>query len=225
MRRISNTYYSLMTSLPRYAISYKTSERHLSRIQLEKRFRLLEENTKRYLDEVEWLLWQSWFMPGLTLNELQSRSARILSESPELIKELLFSFLNLRTVLTAFSVRQAEPESKAGSIALLRGTMREQILKNWQKEDFGLGNLYPKMKAILQFAQVNQASLAEESILNLLWQLLDKFENGHYFDLMAVIIYLLRWNIVDYWSSFDVNQALAKINEMIKTLLKEVKDE
>jgi hypothetical protein len=46
------------------------------------------------------------------------------------------------------------------------------------------------------------------------WQMLDRVGAGHYFDFEALIIYLMRWSLVDRWARYNGEAAVEQFRKL-----------
>ena len=214
-------YYMLMASLPRHDRQYKVNDTPLSQLQLDKRIKLMPEEERTIARTIVNLVWLSAFSREMPFaNTL--KEARILLALPNpFIHELVEWHMDLRSLLTALRWRHREQTPPERTCDYWYTRFNAHLLKHWQEADFGLKHALPWFPELArQFDSGDTASM-ENTLLNILWKHLDLIEARHYFDLEAVIIYLLRWQVVNYWSKFNETAVLTRINVLAQQIVKE----
>jgi hypothetical protein len=68
----------------------------------------------------------------------------------------------------------------------------------------------------------NETLALDKLLLNLSWQYYARLNRGHYFDFPAVVLYVLRWDMIHRWVSYDADRALLRFNELVNAGMAEV---
>lgn len=207
-------YYTLITSLPRHGRQFKVKETAISRVQLEKRLKLIPENERNILTQVENVIWNSWFSPELPSSETYSRAQKLFSLRNSFLNEIIHWHFNVRSLFVALRLRRRQPSPPPNQKNYPFGDLTIRLINNWHEPTFGLQHIYPWLPEVNKMIINNETAALEDILLTKLWKHLDVVECGHYFDFEAVIIYLLRWNIVNYWSRFNEIAAVECMNEL-----------
>lgn len=212
-------YYTLLTSLPKHGRQFKIKEPIISRIQLENRLTLLPEKEKNILFEIENVVWSSWIYQSLSFNETDIRAKKLFTLGNVFLNEMIEWYFNIRSILAALRLRnkQFSPPTEK----FMHGPLNRRLINGWDKLDFGLEHLYPWILGVNQKIADNDIAGIENIVLFQLWRHLAIIEDRHYFDFEALIIYILRWNIVNYWSQFNETIAMQRISELADRLLNE----
>ena len=69
--------------------------------------------------------------------------------------------------------------------------------------------------------EANRLLNAEESVelerllFEAVWNKLGRLGTGHYFDFEALVIYVLRWNLVDRWSRYQGEEAVKRFRTLL----------
>lgn len=207
-------YYTLLTSLPRHGRHYKVKQTPISRIQLEKRFKLLMQNERELLKEIEFLVWQSWFSSNVSLKEIVTRAKKILALEQPFITEILYWYFDIRSLFAALRLHKMQTSPPDIPADFWFGQLTPRLINHWNDTDFGLRSKYPWLLEANKKLLQHEGLAVEDLLLTQIWQHLNAIESQHYFDFEALIIYLLRWNIVQYWSTFNETMAQNRLNEL-----------
>lgn len=224
---MTSYYYMLITSLPRHSRQYKIKQTPISRIQLEKRLKLLTESERNILNNLTNCLWDSWFDPKLPFQATITKSKTLLALNMPFINELIHWFFNLRSLFVALRLRKTDSSPPANPQEYWSSQWNARLIKNWDMPDFDLKSIYPWLTAINSKLSnqdrsiTGQAAFIEDTLLTLIWKHLDSIEARHFYDFEALIIYLMRWNIVNYWSQFNEKIASDRIRELADNILVE----
>lgn len=216
------SYYTLMTSLPRLPGNFKVSQAPISQLQLMKRAKLVPEYDKDIVKLLINLTWRDWFN---TENEVNTR--KTITKLDELhnpfIKSLLTYYFDIRSILAALRLRRDNTDSTGQKQTVLLTHWQLRMTAHWSEPDFGLGVVYPWLKEVVAKQSSNEPQLIDEIIISQLWRHLQSIETLHYFDLEALIIYMLRWQIINYWCQFDGEKAFTDIDALANTQLENLK--
>ncbi len=218
---MTSYYYMLITSLPRHSRQYKIKQTPISRIQLEKRLKLLTESERNILNNLINCLWDSWFDPKLSFQATMTKSKTLLALNMPFINELIHWFFDIRSLFVALRLRKTESQPPTNPQEYWSSQWNTRLIKNWDRPDFGLKSLYPWLLAVSSIRDITGQAFVEDTLLTLIWKHLDSIEARHFYDFEALIIYLMRWNIVNYWSQFNEKIASDRIHELADKILAE----
>jgi len=90
-----------------------------------------------------------------------------------------------------------------------------QIQRYWSDPTFGLDHPFPWLHRANDLLRSQDSLEVERLLLGLSWHQLGRASEGHYFDFVAVVIYVLKWDIVARWTSYDGAQALKRFNTLV----------
>lgn len=218
---MTSQYYTVACSLPRMNAHFQIQETPISRVQLEKRLKLLPAEQYTLALTVESLVWTSWFMPQQSVAQLRQVMQNVMSTQSDFVHNTLMWFFDLRSIFAALRMRNAKKEPPENPQDYWITRWNHKLLRNWNELDFGLKSVYPWLPKIAADIARKDTVAVEEFLLSYIWKYLSVLETGHYFDFEAIIIYLLRWNIIHYWSQFNNDSALKQLNELSHSLLNE----
>jgi len=207
-------YYTLIVSLPRHDRQFTVSETPISHPQLEKRLALLSVPDRKTTQEVIMFVWSSRFLGDIPLATSLLDARHLLKLNNSFINGLIQWHLDLRSLMAALRWRKASQIPPANPEAYWHSRFNTHILNHWNEPDFGIKRFLPWFSALAEKLDKGEAEAVENIILDAFWKYLTLAETQHYFDLEAVIIYLMRWHVVDYWSQFNGEKALERMNAL-----------
>lgn len=202
-------YTTLICSLPAFGPLFKAQQTPLSRINLEQRLTMLEPNDYEVIEKLSQLL--DWFQHPLERSdaELLSMVKKILPTiENEFIRAQVEWRLSLRTLVAASRRKQlglALPQAQEWGF----GPWTAFIARHWQEPIFGLERLVPWLAKVNDLLANAEAAALEKYLLQLVWEELERVAMGHEFDLEAVALYRLRWDLVARWTAYGTD--LAKV--------------
>lgn len=213
------SYYTLMTALPDLPPLAKCKQLPISRIALERRLTMLEEEDLKQLQLAESLYHFSESpQPAVSDQKLvyqwQSQLEQIHST---VIRECIQLRLEWQSVIAAMRQRQQGDKGPEQYFGLGRWTTR--IRQHWQEPTFGLEDAMPLLSELQPQMQKGAAGEVEEQINTWLWQNLFQVERSHAFQLETVICFVLRWGIAEKQIENDADQALDAFESMVETLI------
>jgi len=214
-------YAMLMASLPPHALSlWDDKNKSLSQVQLERHLTLLQPEDKQMLAKIESVLhWAK--MPSIKEAKEIAKSSEQLLQSVQtpFLQEIIIWRLQIRTIIAAIRQRKLNGELAEKDEGIGYGDLPRIIKKNWQIDDFALSNRFPWVNEANQLFNSNECVALEKLLLNLSWRHYEKMGQGHYFDFEAVIIYVLRWDIINRWSQNDTEKAMQQFEHLVEVAL------
>lgn len=126
--------------------------------------------------------------------------------------------LLLLSLVTAFVARKNG--WRIADYVKARGDVYDAI-RNSNAPDFGLTAQIPTIGEIMKIADETDPVSKEEMIDSYKWKWLDEFTFREPFDIVALIAYMARTEMLDRWSLLDVEQGKARFTEIINNLRKE----
>ena len=89
------------------------------------------------------------------------------------------------------------------------------LKKHWQEKDFGIGHLLPWVIDANTLIEQNDTLELEKYMLDLVWRHYARMGRDHYFDFAAVVIYVLRWDVINRWCNYNRELASARFEELV----------
>lgn len=213
----------LIASLPAHQLDLFIGEQMpISRIQLNKRLVLLEEQDKVDLAHVEHL--QKWSQHTNVLDSefIQKTEKTLALIENDFVKQSLLWRLELRTIMSALRKRQQGQSCPEDKNSLGFGKWPYFINKNWQQPDFGIGKQLPWVIEVDRFMRQGDTLGLENFLLKLIWNHYATLGNPHYFNFEAVVIYVLRWDVIRRRASYDKDKAQLRFDELVQSGLKAI---
>jgi len=194
----------------------------LSRIQLNKRLALLDKKDTADLQKIESLLHWSHMKEDVdhifvaqTLNSIESIDSIF-------IKNIVIWRLELRVILAALRMRHKGLKQPPDSKFLDFDYWHFFISNYWHEPDFGLSKQLPWLLDANTLLLENNSYQLEKLLFNVVWEHYHRQNFGHYFNFEAVIIYVLRWDIVSRWRNNSSTLALKRFNDLVDTGLENI---
>lgn len=216
-------YTLLLSSLPlQPADLFSTKILPISRIQLDKRLTLLDEQDAEDLARIEALLHWSKMQEADDEHIVKTGLVELELIRSQFLHDIVLWRLELRTLLTALRRKQASENAQLPDPFYGFGDHLPMIRRNWQRPDFGLGYTQPWLKQAQQLMADNETMALDKLLLNLNWRYYARLSRGHYFDFPAVVLYVLRWDLIHRWVSYDQDRALLRFNELVCAAMDDV---
>lgn len=212
-------YAMLMASLPPHPMSlWDKKNKPVSRLHLERRLTLLNEQDRQQLAEIEAVLHWSKINTEHSDSETLAEAENLIKtlERP-LLQDVVVWRLELRTIMAAIRRRKLGKEAPAKNERWGIGQVVPFIRRNWQTNDFSLSHRFSWVSTANTLLESEQTHELEKLILNLGWQYYASLGQSHYFDFEAVVIYVLRWNIVQRWVQCNEQEAMRQFETLVTT--------
>ena len=215
-------YTLLISSLPPLPALFALRETPISRFRLRQRLALLTQQDAATLQNLEGLMdWKR--MP------LESTDPELVRTVEQLLARLdsapLQAMVRARfeqyTVVTALRRRLRGASAPARSERWGYGRFLAAIVRNWTEPLFRLEHAFPWIREAHQYLHDHDSLGLERLLLATAWQQLARASEGHYFDFEAVVSYVLRWNLLECWISWDRRTAMARFRGLLESGLGE----
>ncbi len=211
----SHRYTMLLTSLPYHGPLFGAKQTPLSRIRLDQRLKLLEPEDAGCLRTLMRIL--DW-----TRQDPDRADAEAMAEAAPLVASIAHPFvrdlatwrLEYRTLIAALRRRQrGEPLPSDEHWGF--GRWRGRIRRNWTEPAFRLEGAFPWLPEAARLSAAGDALGLERLLLGVVWSHLDRISDGHPFDFEAVVIYVLRWDLIARWTSYEADAAERRFDELV----------
>ena len=146
-----------------------------------------------------------------------SRATTIMGEIDNpFLRDIIQDRLELRTVVAALRRRRQggpapEPLERWGF-----GRWTDQIRRNWTDPVFRLERVFPWAAEAGRLLDAEDWLELDKLLLRQVWQDLGRRGEGHHFDFEAVVIYVLKWSLVDRWTGYDAAKASTRFNGLVE---------
>jgi hypothetical protein len=218
-------YTMLMASLPLHPADLLSARQPpVSRIQLDKRLALLDKHDREELESIEQMIFWSHARDASSEEIIAQDNAALAMIKNPFLKHLVLWRLTTRTLVSGLRLRHAgfTPPNKNSFIGF--GKWLPAIAKNWERPDFGINPIeVPWLAKANEFIVRNQPLELEKLLLTMSWRYYAKLSNQHTFDFEAVVIYVMRWDVINRWSHYNRDYfketALANFNKLVDASL------
>lgn len=218
-----NRYTMLIASLPVHPASmFASKQTPISRIQLDRRLRLLEEGDARLLSRLEGLF--HWDRLPLDLSDeaiVRLADALMAELGNPTLREIISFRLDLRTVLAALRRRRRGETAPTPRQAWGYGHWVDYIRRHWHDPNLGLDHLLPWVREVSRLVAEGDSQELERRLLEIMWIALGRLGEGHYFDFEAVVVYVLRWDMLARWTTYDGPAAGRRFHALVESALGE----
>ncbi len=218
----SHRYAMLMNTLPYHGSLFAAKQTPLSRLRLQQRLRLLEPEDATRLATVSQLLdWTHQEQARSDIEIMAWARDQVAEIDNAFARDLVVWRLELRTLIAALRRRHhGEPSPHNNRWGF--GRWLGQIRRNWSEPGFRLEGVFPWLAEAERHIVANDALALERLLLGVVWSHLERISDGHYFDFEAVVIYLMRWDLIARWTSHDGDEAERRFAELVDAALADV---
>jgi len=213
----------LMASLPRHKNNLFDEEQvPVSRIQLNKRLSLLSPEDTTDLLKIEELLHWSHMKKDIDQVFVTKTINSIASINNQFIKDIVIWRLEIRVILAALRLRYQGLAKAPDNKTLGFDYWQNAITQYWHQPDFGLTKRLPWLAEANALLTTNKSLDLQKLLFSVVWDHYHRQNFGHYFNFEAVIIYVLRWDIINQWSSCDKSVATQRFNSLVDVELQKL---
>ena len=216
----ADRYVMLMSSLPHLGRLFRAKERPLTRIQLEGRLRLLEPEDARTLRRIENTLRWAVLAPGSRDREQAERGRAVIGELDDpTLREAVARRLEARTLVAALRRRRDGQSPPADPAEVGYHRQADLLARHWDARGFGLARHAPWLGEAEDLLQAGDSEALERLLLRQAWDDLARLGRGHAFDFTAVVLYVLKWDLMDRWMRYDGTAARARFERIAEAAL------
>lgn len=213
-------YVTLMSSLPYHGELFGARQTPLSRFQLDKRLAWLRPEHSETLRSIEDIMRWRRLELGMTDAEYLEQADRVIDELDiPLLEEVVRTRLEARTLIAALRKRRAGHPAPGPGQRWGYGRWLGVIARHWGEADFGLARVYPWVAEASRKLEEGDVLSVDRLFMNYAWEEMSRLGAGHYFDFEAVVIYVLRWDLIDRFTQYDAAGAGARIVELASECL------
>ena len=216
----ANAYIMLMSSLPGAERLFLAKRPPLSRLKLDRRLSVLAPEDTRELKLAEQVLHWGEISINLTDREIVARAKKALKETNnETVRRLIRDRLEIRTCMAAIRRRARGEQAPKAETVWGFGRWTGHIARNWNEKAFGLDRVFPWLAEADKLYRAGDTLALQRLILAEAWKSANRLKGEHHYDFVAVVVYVLKWNILDRWSRYDGAQASVRFEELTDAAL------
>lgn len=215
-------YVQLITSLPGHGPLFGATQTPLSAINLNQRLSLLEPEDKQILDKIADLMdWHRLRIERTDADIVElARSIMPICRNP-FVRDLVEWRLESRTLIAALRHRRRGEEAPSATTLWGYGRWLATVRARWHEAHFGLERVFPWLPEAREYIDNGNALALEKLLLGMFWDHLDRVSEGHEFDFEAVLIYMMRWDLVARWVGYQGEGAVQRFDEMVEGALRD----
>ena len=131
------------------------------------------------------------------------------------LKQAVEFVINLRTIVAALRRRRLGQNSPPAKSDWGYSPWIKRIERHWTEPDFGLGSAVHWLPEARRLWDDDDSVGLERLILVESWKQFSRLSNGHYFDFPAVVLYVLRWSLINRRVNYDREIAHERFNSLI----------
>lgn len=211
----SNAYVMLLASLPGPAALFVAKQAPLSRLKLEGRLRVLAPEDMETLRLVEGALdWRQLPISATEQDVIDRGRAALSRIENETLQAIVRERLELRTCVAALRRRARGEGPPAADTAWGFGRWVGHIARNWTDPDFRLSGVFPWLREADRLMRADDTMGLERLVLEQSYKRLQRQAGEHIFDFEAVVLYVLKWNIVDRWARYNTEAAARRFEDL-----------
>ena len=205
-------YYTLIGSLPALPCSFDEMERvPISQLKLNERLKMLAPRDAKVVDEMsEFLVWERQPLERTDEDILRRYEQFRREVENQLAQELIRDSMAMRTVLAGLRCRRLGLEAPQGVAPIAA-----QIARNWSHPDFRLGAQYPWIAEVDRQLNGDTPFDLERMRIELAWRRVGRLAEEHFFSFEAVVLYLMRWELVYRWTQRDAEVGQRKFEQLV----------
>ncbi len=216
----TDVYIMLMSSLPSPEALFLAKRPPLSRLKLDRRLRILAPEHARALRLTEKVLHWGDIPLSTTDAELVARARTAVREiENETVRLLIRDRLEIRTCMVALRRRQRGESAPASGTAWGFGRWTRHIARNWTEASFRLDAVFPWLREADTLLKAGETLPLQRLILQQAWKSANRRKGAHQYDFEAVVVYVLKWNIVDRWGRYHGETAVKRFDRLTEDAL------
>jgi len=218
---MSDQYITLMASLPPHLPNlFATKQTPISHIKLDERLQMLGSKDANDLQVIEGLFRWDHMSIDTGDHEMIARGLRAQSQiESDFIREIMLWRLETRTFIAALRRSHLGQAAPLANEKWGYGRWLQQIKSHWNEPAFALGRQLPWLVEAQRYVTEENYLGLERLLLGRLWDYYGRVAGMHYFDFEAVVVYVLRWDVINRWSHYNVCKAEKRFNDMAESAL------
>jgi hypothetical protein len=212
----SQPYYTLLASLPPLPRFDQTERLPITRERLHQRLSMLTPDDARlFRHAAEFLTWQRQTATRTDQEMIVKFKKMEEHIAQSKLRSILDFPIDQLTIMVALRRRFRGLQAPASGEPWGVGRYVNHIEQNWEEPHYKLSAVYhwiPQARAHLEAGE----TLALERLLkNTLWDHVDRSVPPYEFGFSAVLAYIIKWDILDLWLSYNIEDAQVRFDELI----------
>ena len=213
----SQPYFTLLASLPPLPRFDHTERLPITRERLAQRLHMLTpDDAQLYERAAEFLAWQR---QSATRTD-QEMIANFKKMEAHIAQPRLQSIFDLpidqRMIMVALRRRFRGLPAPVPGEPWGVGRYVNHIERNWDDPYFKLSAVYPWIVQACTHLEAGETLALERLLKNTLWDHVDRSVPAYEFGFNAVLIYIIKWDILNLWLSYNIEDAKVRFEELVK---------
>ena len=212
----SQLYYTLLASLPPLPRFDRAERLPITRERLGQRSGMLTpEDVALFEHAAEFLSWQRQSATR-TDAEMVAKFHKMDQHISHPTLRSFFAFpINQRTVMAALRRRHRGFAAPSAGQAWGVGSYVRHIENNWDDPNFKLSAVFPWIPQARSHLKAGETLALQRLLMNGLWNHADRSVEAYDFGFRAVLSYIIKWDILDRWLSYSVEEAKKRFEELV----------
>jgi hypothetical protein len=209
-------YVMLITSLPYHGPLFGAHQTPLSRLRLNYRLKILDEADAQALRDLSSVL--EWIHQSMSVTnaEMIARAKHVEETWGDgFLCDIMRFRMELRTLYTALRRRRRGETKPPTGQPWGYGRWVRHIENYWNEPGFRLQQVYPWINEAERLIEARDSLGLERLLLGIVWGYLTRISVGHEFDFEAVVLYVMRWDLIACWSSYDGARAVQRFDHLV----------
>ena len=212
----SQPYFTLLASLPPLPRFDHAERLPITKERLRNRLSMLTPDDEELFHcAADFLAWQRQTATR-TDEEMLANFEKIETHIAHPVLQSIFAFpIDQRTIMAALRRRFRGLPAPAPEEPWGVGRYVNHIRRNWDDAHFKLGAVYPWIAQACSHLEAGETLALERLLKNTLWDHVDRSVPAYEFGFSAVLIYIIKWDILQQWLSYDVEDAKVRFAELV----------
>ena len=209
-------YITLMSSLPPLGQLFEAKQTPISQLKLESRLKMLSEKDAIRLQQIASLI--AWSQQPIERSDTQfiaEAKSFFEEERNPILREAVEYRLDVRTIVTALRRRHRGESNPPLGQPWGVGRWVNYIERHWTEPGFHLEVMFPWVLEANRLLNANDLVSLERLQFEVNWKMLERVGTGHHFDFEAVVIYLMRWSMIDRWTRYNGEAAVERFRKLV----------
>lgn len=216
---MSAPYYTLIGSLPPLPRHFELAERvPISQLQLRQRLKMLEPTDAEVIYAIrDFLMWERQPLERTDDDVMWHYIQLFETVSNRFARDLIRHAMTTRTIIAGLRCRRLRRGPPVGVTPVAA-----QIAREWKHPDFRLGGQFPWIGEVDAQLNGDAPFHVELTKLNIIWRHATRLTEQHDpFSFEAVVLYLMRWEVVYRWTRRDATAGQQKFERLVSEAMGE----
>ncbi len=209
-------YYTLIASLPALPPHFDVDRTPMARPRLRQLLKQLNEEDAETIQQLaSFFSWDRQLIDQSD-EDICKRYDELMQSQQPLIRDIVNHRINVRTIVAAVRRRRDgfDPPKAVGE-------MVKTIQRNWNHPTFGLGQRFPWVEQFSQHMLAGETTKAERAIFEFSWKTWSRMAAQFTFSFEAVPLYVARWEILNRWTTRDLDTGKERFEHLMQETLGE----